>query len=60
MLHVLGDVTPHRFVHLRPATSIFMVFDIFLFDYPEYVGCKQYKDHDKRLYVTYSIVVIIW
>jgi len=30
---------------------------IFLFDYPEYVGCKQYKDHDKRLSVTQSIVV---
>jgi len=59
MLHVLGDVTPRRFVHLPLAAAIFRVFNILLFDYPEYVGCKQYKDHDKRLSATYSVVVII-
>jgi hypothetical protein len=33
--------------------------NVFLFDYPEYVSCKQYKDHEKRLSVTYSIIVLI-
>jgi len=52
MLHVLGDMTPYRSVHLRLAAAIFRVVTIFLFDYPEYVDCKQYKDHDTRLSVT--------
>jgi hypothetical protein len=58
-LRILGDVTPRRFVHLRFVAAIFRVVNIFLFDYPEYARCKQYKDHDKRLSPTYSIVVTI-